>query len=428
MKFIAGFPSIIAIRYVCAAALCAAAGAELAGAAEETAEAGGMEAYVPCEEVTAGPQSHWFSYYDKFQFDPSGRYVLGMEIGFNDRPPEAGEAVKLGMVDLQDGNKWIEFGESRSWGWQQGCMLQWLPGGDAEVIYNTLMDGRYVSVIQDVFTGEKRVLPRPIYSVSADGKRAVVPNFSRLNEMRPGYGYEGVPDPWADVNQPKGDGIYCMNLETGESRLIVSIDRIANFRRQPSMEGSKHYFNHLLFNQDGSRFIFLHRWRIQRDDGRTGWHTRMFTVQPDGENLHCVNENNMVSHFIWKNPRQILAWAREPETGDHFYLYTDQSEEKEIVGEEFLKRDGHCTYSPSGEWILTDTYPDRERMQNLMLYRPRDGKLEMLGRFYLDKKFTGQTRCDLHGRWSRDGRHVCIDSLHTGKRQMYLLDVSEIVK
>ncbi|MGC9327648.1 MAG: hypothetical protein ACP5I1_08435, partial [Candidatus Hinthialibacter sp.] len=155
--------------------------------------------------------------------------------------------------------------------------------------------------------------------------------------------------------------------------------------------------------------------------------TRMFTVQPDGENLHCVNEHNMVSHFIWKNPRQILAWAREPETGDHFYLYTDQSDEKEIVGAEFLKRDGHCTYSPSGEWILTDTYPDKERMQNLMLYRPRDGKLVMLGRFYLDKKFTGRIRCDLHGRWSRDGKSVCIDSLHTGKRQMYLLDVGGIV-
>ncbi len=387
-----------------------------------------MEAYVPCRAITQGPDSHWFSYYDKFQFDASGRYALGMEVTFNNRPPEAGEAIKLGMVDLEDNDKWIELAETRAWGWQQGCMLQWIPGSKSEVIYNTMMDGRFVSVILDVFTRKSRVLPMPIYTLSGDGKWGVVPNFSRLNEMRPGYGYEGVEDAWADINQPKGDGIHRINLKTGETKLIVSIDQIANFRTTPSMKNTKHYFNHLLFNPTGERFIFLHRWRITRDNGKSGWHTRLFTVQPDGENLQCLNEHNMTSHFIWKNASQILAWAHEPEIGDRFFLYDDLSDKKQVIGDGLLMRDGHCTYSPDGEWILTDTYPDKERMQNLMLYRPSDGKLVKLGRFYLDKKFTGQTRCDLHGRWSRDGKSICIDSLHTGKRQMYLLDISGIVK
>ena len=30
--------------------------------------------------ITSGPKHHWFGYYDKLQFDPSGRYVLGMEV------------------------------------------------------------------------------------------------------------------------------------------------------------------------------------------------------------------------------------------------------------------------------------------------------------------------------------------------------------
>jgi hypothetical protein len=40
--------------------------------------------------LTKGPKFHWFGYYDKLQFDPSGRYVLGMEVGFEHRSPDLG--------------------------------------------------------------------------------------------------------------------------------------------------------------------------------------------------------------------------------------------------------------------------------------------------------------------------------------------------
>ena len=33
----------------------------------------------PVRAITKGPKFHWFGYYDKFQFDPTNRYVLGMK-------------------------------------------------------------------------------------------------------------------------------------------------------------------------------------------------------------------------------------------------------------------------------------------------------------------------------------------------------------
>ena len=395
--------------------------AQAAAAPEKT-----FEANVPVRAITQGPKSHWFGYYDKFQFDVSGRYVLGMEVDFHDRKPAPDDVIKLGMVDLENEDRWTEFGQSRAWCWQQGCMLQWLPGAKDRVIYNDRQGDHYVSIIQNPFTGEKHILPRPVYTVSADGKLAVGANFARIDDTRPGYGYKGVIDPGADDLHPANDGIYVLDLETGESRLLFSYDQIAVIPQEQSAEG-KHWFNHLLFNTDGSRFIFLHR--VHRQPGnKGGWLTRMFTANPDGTGLHCAADHGMVSHFIWRNPKQILAWSNEPETKTHFYLYDDIADHAQIIGDEILARDGHCTYSPDGEWILTDTYPDKDRMQAQMLFRPSDSKLVVLGRFYLPPEHKGEFRCDLHARWGRDGKYVCIDSMHEGdKRQMHLLDVSGIV-
>jgi hypothetical protein len=385
------------------------------------------ESYVPMRAITQEPKSHWFSYYDKLQFDASGRYVLGMEVDFDDRAPLAGDEIRLGMVDLQDHDKWIEFGVTRAWSWQQGCMLQWIPGSDSKVIYNIRRENRFASTVQDVFSGEKRILDRPIYAVSPNGKQGVSLNFARLDNTRPGYGYVGVDDPWADQNQTNDDGIYLVDLESGDSRLILSLHQIASLYNPRTRDDRKSWFNHLLFNTDGSRFIFLHRW-FRETDRNKGWYTRMFTARPDGGDIFAVADHDMVSHFIWRNPSQILAWSTEADGKNHFHLYDDLTDRLEIIGDGILSRDGHCTYSPDGKWIITDTYPDKERMQTLMLYRPSDSKLVVIGKFYLAPEFKGQTRCDLHARWSRDGKSVCIDSLHSGRRQMYLLNVSEIVK
>lgn len=411
-----------AIQFFYAAVL--AAGFCLSAAVSEELPLEPMTAQVPIRSLTSGPAAHWFGYYDKIQFDPEDQYVLGMEVNFEDRAPAPHDSIILGMIDVKDNDRWIPFAETTAWCWQQGCLLQWLPGSSREVIYNIRMDARYASVVQNVFTGEKRTLPHPIYSVSPDGKTAVSLNFSRVGQTRPGYGYNGFPDPNENIHAPDDDGLFSVDLKTGEAKFILSLAQIADFEPDETTPMGKHWFNHLLFNTDGTRFIFLHRWH--RADGK-GWYTRGFTMKPDGEERFCFNNHGMVSHFIWRDPDHLLAWSREPESGNKFHLYKDKTDIVTVVGEEALTVDGHCTYSPNGEWILTDTYPDRERMQKLMLYRPADGKLVSLGRFYQAQPADVQLRCDLHPRWSRNGKYICIDSKCSGQRQLYLLDVSDII-
>src|SRR5438105_12052453 len=81
----------------------------------------------PVRAITRGPKFHWFGYYDKLQFDPTGRFVLGMEVDFEHRSPKPDDEIRLGVIDLADNDRWTEIGSTRAWNWQQGCMLQWLP-------------------------------------------------------------------------------------------------------------------------------------------------------------------------------------------------------------------------------------------------------------------------------------------------------------
>jgi len=179
----------------------------------------------------------------------------------------------------------------------------------------------------------------------------------------------------------------------------------------------------LQFNPSGTRFIFLHRWRKDKS-----WFTRLYTAKPDGTDIRLHSDTGMVSHFDWRDDRTILAWSRTKDRGDRFHLVDVDTNETTVVGEGVLTRDGHCNYSPDRRWILNDTYPDRERMQTLMLYGAPDGPHVDIGKFFLPPELTGPFRCDLHPRWNRDGTQVCVDSAHTGKRQLYVVDVGHIVQ
>jgi len=410
------------LRYVSGGAL-GLAGVGLAAGATSDSKAPGLP---PVRAITHGPKFHWFGYYDKLQLDPSCCYALGMEVDFEHRSPRAEDLIKVGMVDLKDGDRWTELGRSSAWCWQQGCMFQWRPGSKNEVVWNDRQDDRFVCHILNVQSSKEWTLPYPIYTISPDGRTAVAPDFRRVQDMRPGYGYAGLPDPHAEELAPKDSGIFRIDLQSGRRELIISLADIAKFGNIPgNPKNPKHYFNHLLFNTDGSRFIFLHRWRAE---GLRSFGTRMLTASPEGKDIRVVDPYGKTSHFIWRDPEHILAWAWHPSHGNAFYLYEDGTERVQVVGKGIMTKNGHCSYLPGNQWILNDAYPDQERKQEVYLYDTATGKTVSLGRFHSPPEYQGEWRCDTHPRFSPDGRSVVIDSPHGGNgRQMYLIDISTIV-
>ena len=193
--------------------------------------------------------------------------------------PRPDDAITVGMVDLQDGDRWIELGESRAWCWQQGCMLQWLPGSQTEVIWNDRQDGRFVCHILDVTHRQARTLPRPVYALSPDGRWAVAPDFRRLHDTRPGYGYAGIPDPNRDGAAPDDAGIWRVDLAHRQARPACS-----RSRRSPSIPSPRR-------RHDGRQALVQPPARLARtaagsssctaggaSRGQVGFTTRMFTA------------------------------------------------------------------------------------------------------------------------------------------------------
>jgi len=386
----------------------------------------------PVRQITRGPKFHWRAYYDKFLFDPTDRFIVTNEVDFEGRSPTADDMIRVGMVDTKDGDKWIELGTSRAWNWQQGCMLQWVPGTKSEVAWNDRDGDHFVSHILDVKTGKKRTLPNPFYALSPDGRWAVAPDFRRLNDTRPGYGYTGIPDPNFNVLAPDNAGIWKLDMRTGKQKLILSFANVAKipFTGPDEMAfsaESKHWFNHLLVNTDGTRFFFLHRWT---QPGKKGWRTRAFTAKSDGTDIYQHIPTGKVSHFVWRDAKHITAYAGHPPTNDwKFCIFEDKTTNVEVIGEGILKGDGHISHVPRtrNQWVVNDTYPDKQRNQNVHLFHIPTKRRVELGHFHLPKEYTGEWRCDTHPSCSRTGKWVSIDSPHNGGRQVYLIDISGIV-
>ena len=391
--------------------------------------------YVPAKVLTESPSHHWFGYYDKQEFDPTGRYVLAAQVDFEGRSPRSDDTIQVGYVDLQKNYMWTELGISAAWSWQQGCMLQFIPGSGSKVIWNDRQGDQFVCHIKDILTGEKKTLPFPIYTISPDGRTALSVDFERINDLRPGYGYTGIPDPNKDKIAPEDAGIYLCDLETGGKDLIISIAQMNRMSLKASDDPAfkdlckeKNWFNHLLFNTNGSRFVFLHRWVSPSKLNVGGFGTLMYSSDPDGEDIRIVDGSGYTSHFIWRDPEHLMMWTRD-KGKDGFFLFKDDGSGTAVQeGEGIMTSNGHNTYLPGNEWILSDTYPDNDRLQHVYLYHIPTKKRIPIGDFYLDPKYKGEWRCDTHPRASPDGKKVVIDCpIGDRGRQLVMMDIGHIV-
>ncbi|SDJ78381.1 hypothetical protein [Variovorax sp. OV700] len=411
-----------------------------------------------CRRVGSDDQHYFFGYYNKSNWDHANRLVLALQVPWSDRELTPDLVAGVGYFDTQDGDRFVRVAETGAWNWQMGAQLQWLDNAPGQrIIYNvrTAATGlRYPgfgSEICDILTGEKRSLPMPVYVTASNSKWALCVNYRRLWVTHQTIGYSADQDtpPEGDLaKHPADDGIYRMDLAGGAAELVVSYQALRDFQPRQSMEKALHWVSHIEINPASSRILFLHRW-TERVADETCFLHRLITMNPDGSDMRLLECSDhplpqladdfdpsavgtfdyekseyQISHPLWQDNTHIVVWG--PHLGEiHYHLYTDAPDgDVQVIGKDVLTENGHMSFSPaSTRWLLSDTYPDaRTHQRALFIYDMQTGQRVDIGRFYTSPDLSKENRCDLHPRWSRDGRQVCIDSIHDGERRIYILD------
>lgn len=401
---------------------------------------------------------HFFGYYNKSNFDREDKRLLAQRVDHFTGDITGRETATLGYFDLEANDQFHAIGQTTTWNWQMGSQLQWV-GNSNHIIYNARTDSSdrdtpypdFCSKLHDLDSGETRTLPLPVYVLSPDGHYALSVNYSRFMVTHKTIGYPATHQEPELEKAPSDDGIYRMDMESGDYQLILSLAQLRAFDPRPSMDKAIHWITHLEANPSGSRFLFIHRW-TERVEDETCFLHRLFTVNGDGSDLRLLECSDhplpqlaegfdpnevgtfdyekseyQISHPMWKSDEEIIVWG--PHDGAiHYHLYHDATGKVDIIGPDILTENGHMTYSRDGRWILSDTYPDATTNERILfLFDTHTQTRHDIGSFFTPPDLGKHNRCDLHPRWSHDNKHVCIDSVHEGTRQLYLADVTHIM-
>ena len=401
---------------------------------------GTEDVIVPVLRISPKAEHCFFGYYDIPSADAAGRHLCH-RVPFRDRLPTPEDAAALGWVALpqaaqgaKDEPRFQAFAETRAWNFQQGAMLQWLASAPDTCIYNVFANGQFGACVHNVRTGAQRRLPLPVANVSRDGTKALCINMARVYAFRPGYGYEEAPDPFSGVAAPGKDGVFFMDLTTGDTRLILSLAETVNFLEQSGerVGGRRVVINHITFNPGASRFLFLLR-TFPKNPGDP-WITYLLTADSTGGALRHHPVAGMASHYHWRDDDGMLVYARPADGGrPELVLISDRSDVRQAIDRSFFLADGHCSYSPDKKWILYDSYPDdatSDCLRDLRVFSFERHEGITLARFRAEPhtKETVDLRCDLHPRWMPDGRSISFDSIHEGFRGVYWADLREVVE
>lgn len=361
----------------------------------------------------------FFGYYDKSPEEhASGLVVAHITCMSTKKKPSAETSVDIVVCDIC-GKNLKKVGSSSSYNWQQGTRAHWI--GDGLLMYNRFLDGKYEACLCSVRDGcEIRRFPMPVQdSFGSDFFLSV--NYSRIMSLRPDYGYRNMqPMTKHQLIDLANDGIWKVDIRSGEVKMLHELSDIVAHERKPKFVECLHKVNHLMISPDGKKIIFIHRWY---DNGRR--YDRL--LLSDFRSLKTLADNSMVSHMCWVDNDTLFGYFRNDEKDGFYFIDVSTGKIWECKPLTALQNgDGHP--SSYKEWIVVDTYPDKSRMQHLYLYNRKNNEVHHLLEVYHGLGYNGETRCDLHPRFSSDGRRIFFDSVFKGQRRLCHIDVSKLIK
>ena len=370
-------------------------------------------------------ENRFFGFHDHSPFSDDESFVLSCVSSSPISMPRSGEKISLSLDCVESSKDPIIFGKTSAWNWHMGSKLQWF--GEDTIFFNDLVNGNPVGRFVGISGDRKFELNAHFSSVNFKESIGVGYSFSRVEQGMPGYGYLNQKKSSNDnVLIPKDCGLYVWDLKAQKETFFISIEEIASSSNPITTKDYFHFATHALFNKTASKIAFIHRWvEASNIDIRR---SRLMLLDVKSQSLSQLTYGNMISHFHWLTDNSIIAYCNVPGLGDRYCIIDTTSLEVNPLSNSALTSDGHPHPFKDGKKFVSDTYPNRRRMQELFLFDIENSKKTTLGHFYHPKEFQSPDIythwcVDLHPRWSQSGRYISFDSCNSGIRSHCILDL-----
>ena len=422
-------------------------------------------------ETPSQEGSEWFGYYNYDTLNHDQTKLLCNRASFDGVSPQKGMQIELGYYSIPSG-EWHHIANTDSWNWQQGAMLQWLPGvgNENKVIFNCTRDNHYAACIYDIETHEKKDIDWAIYGITPDGKKSIALEMERSHWCR-AYHYMSIANKKWEGRVVEEDGIFEIDLEHNTRKRLIPIQEIIALDNKPEFDLSKHWLEHIMISPDGTRFCFLHRYSPM--DDVYAYKTRICIAKIDGSSLQVIKGSDKYqwSHFGWAHNNQFCVYTYKkgnysdvPSMSDlihgknrslrnivkkavllitgfmpkslgqlitgkgSFYQYysLDDGGCYNIYGNwrsSLFQIDGHPSFTINDDYIITDTYPDSKGYQHLIVYNIKTGKGLVVAKLFAYYK-GNPASCDLHPKLSCNNNYVVVDTAYNEKHHMMLFEIN----
>jgi len=390
-------------------------------------------------QITYGPKHHFFGYIGHVRTIPwnrSGRYLLALQTGFQDRMPRATDAAEIVLLDTRNGFAPKVVDRTLAWNPQQGAMLYWNPAAPETQFFFNDRDSQTQEVFCVLFDVSKGKAGERIaeyrFPGSAIGSGGYAQhggsflgiNYGRLARLRPVTGYPEARDWTTGVRHPADDGVFRINAKTKKRRLLVSFRKLAEALRpsRPEVDTMDLFINHTLWSRDDRRVYFYVRGDFDRRERRIDV---PFTMNADGSDLRPL-ALHIGGHPEWESGRRLIG-SRD---GRQVLFDVVRQEVVETLGtaEMFPNPGGDVALSPDGLWFVNGHGAGGKNFYTVL--RRADGAWTRSAGVDQGKYTGGNLRIDPAPCWNRTGTQFVVPGIAADDRttrQMYLVTVKQNV-
>lgn len=370
-------------------------------------------------QITFGPRHHFFGYIGHVGTVPwnaSGRYIVALRTEFQDRLPNPDDAAEIVLLDTENNYRSRVVERTLAWNPQQGTMLYWNPQAAETQFFFNDRDRATGKVFTVLFDTEKGVAGERIreyrFSETPFGNSGVAQqggfflgiNYGRLARLRPVTGYVDAWDWTEGKAAPDDDGIFRVDLPTGDMRLLVSYAQLRDHLRKnmvPNIDRTHLFINHTLCNRDNDRILFFVRANFRSSLPKLDV---CFTMNCEGGEL--TRHEHMGGHPEWETGHTLIGALNDQQV-----LYN--TDRKEVTGQlgSFPQPGGDIALSPDAKrFVNGHGVKDPGVSYYTILFRT-ERRLIRTRAFSRGEWVRGPLRLDPAPCWNRSGTQILVPAI-----------------